>query len=65
MPFLLSIVLVVLGYLVRRAIDESPVLLDMKSTQARAKLPVATLWRRHGLLVVLAALVFAGNNAAG
>ncbi len=64
-PFLLSIVLVVLGYLVRRAVDESPVFAEMKSTMTRAKAPVAALWRRHGLLVFLAALVFAGNNAAG
>lgn len=64
-PFLLSVVLVVLGYLVRRTIEESPVFVEMRSTKTRTKLPVATLWRRHGVLVVLAALVFAGNNAAG
>ncbi len=64
-PFLLSVVLVALGYVVRRAVDESPVFEEMKSTMTRAKAPVATLWRRHGVLVFLAALVFAGNNAAG
>lgn len=64
-PFLLSVVLVGFGYVVRRAVDESPVFEEMRSTMTRAKAPVATLWRRYGLLVLLAALVFAGNNAAG
>ena len=64
-PFLLSIVLIVVGYLVRRAVDESPVFQEMAATATRAKVPAVELFRKHGLLVIVAALVFAGNNAAG
>ncbi len=64
-PFLLSIVLVGVGYYVRRAVDESPVFTALTQRKERVKAPIATLLRRHWVLVVLAALVFAGNNAAG
>jgi MFS family permease len=64
-PFLLSVVLIAVGYVVRRAVDESPVFSEMAAKKQRSKVPLVELFRRHWLLVVLAALVFAGNNAAG
>ncbi|GAB3261279.1 MFS transporter [Arthrobacter pigmenti] len=64
-PFLLSFVLIVVGYFVRRAVDESPVFQQIAERKQQSKVPVVELFRRHWLLVVLAALVFAGNNAAG
>jgi MFS family permease len=64
-PFLLSVVLIGVGYVVRRSVDESPVFAEMAEKKQRTKVPVVELFRRHWLLVVLAALVFAGNNAAG
>ncbi|WP_417217886.1 MFS transporter [Arthrobacter sp.] len=64
-PFLLSVVLVVVGYLVRRAVDESPIFLEIAARKQQTKVPVVELFRKHWLLVILAALVFAGNNAAG
>jgi MFS family permease len=64
-PFLLSVVLVGVGYVVRRSVDESPVFAEMAERKERTKVPVVELLRKHGLLVVLAALIFAGNNAAG
>ena len=64
-PFLLSIVLIVVGYFVRRAVDESPVFQEIAQKKQQAKVPIVELFRRHGLLVVIAALIFAGNNAAG
>ncbi|HLU54145.1 MAG TPA: MFS transporter [Pseudonocardia sp.] len=64
-PFLLSVVLIVVGYVVRRSVDESPIFAEMAERKRRTKVPVVELFRRHWLLVVLAALVFAGNNAAG
>ncbi|WP_280495919.1 MFS transporter [Nocardia farcinica] len=64
-PFLLSVVLIGVGYVVRCTVDESPVFAELAAGRQRAKVPVLTLFRRHGLLVLLAALVFAGNNAAG
>ncbi|MBD7994565.1 MHS family MFS transporter [Arthrobacter sp. Sa2CUA1] len=64
-PFLLSIVLIVVGYLVRRAVEESPIFTEIAEKKQQTKVPVAELFRKHWLLVILAALVFAGNNAAG
>ncbi|MCG2620670.1 MHS family MFS transporter [Arthrobacter sp. I2-34] len=64
-PFLLSFVLIIVGYLVRRAVDESPVFLEIAEKKQQTKVPIAELFRKHWLLVILAALVFAGNNAAG
>lgn len=64
-PFLLSFVLIIVGIVVRRAVDESPVFTEIAAKKAAAKTPILTLFRRHWLLVLLAALTFAGNNAAG
>ncbi|WP_309070845.1 MFS transporter [Arthrobacter sp.] len=64
-PFLLSIVLIAVGYMVRRAVDESPVFEEIAARKQQTKVPAAELFRKHWLLVLLAALVFAGNNAAG
>ena len=64
-PFLLSFVLIIVGIVVRRAVDESPVFQEIAAKKEKAKTPILTLFRKHWLLVVLAALTFAGNNAAG
>ncbi|QYN39073.1 MFS transporter [Pseudonocardia sp. DSM 110487] len=64
-PFLLSVVLIGVGYVVRRSVDESPVFAEMAERKQRTTVPVVELFCKHGLLVVLAALIFAGNNAAG
>jgi MFS family permease len=64
-PFLLSFVLIIVGIVVRRAVEESPVFTEIAAKKAAAKTPILTLFRRHWLLVILAALTFAGNNAAG
>ena len=64
-PFLLSIVLIAVGYFVRRAVDESPVFLEIAAAKKQPRTPIVELFRRHGLLVIIAALIFAGNNAAG
>ncbi|QCU78702.1 MFS transporter [Citricoccus sp. SGAir0253] len=64
-PFLGSIVLIVLGYLVRIAVDESPIFQEIAEAKERESVPVVELFRRYWALVVLAALVFVGNNAVG
>ncbi len=64
-PFLLSVVLIVVGIVVRRTVEESPVFEEIAERKERTKIPVVELFRKHWLLVVLAALTFAGNNAAG
>ena len=65
MPFLLSFVLIVVGIIVRRAVEESPVFTEISERKEQTKIPIVELFRKHWLLVVLAALTFAGNNAAG
>ncbi|MFD1718375.1 MFS transporter [Georgenia deserti] len=64
-PFLLSFVLIIVGYVVRRTVDESPVFREIREHQEQQSAPIRQLFARHGLLVVLAALLFAGNNALG
>lgn len=64
-PFLLSVVLIVVGYLVRRSVEESPVFAEIAERGQQTKVPIVALFRKHWHLVILAALVFVGNNAAG
>ncbi len=64
-PFLISCVLVFIGYWVRRAVDESPVFSEIKEREEQTKAPVARLFRYFFPLVILSALVFAGNSSAG
>ncbi|KQQ93166.1 MFS transporter [Leifsonia sp. Leaf325] len=64
-PFLLSVVLILVGYYVRRKVEESPVFTELAERKEKAKMPIVQLFKKHTLLVVIAALVFAGNNAVG
>ena len=64
-PFLLSVVLILVGYYVRRRVEESPVFTELAERKEKAQMPIVQLFRKHLLLVIIAALVFAGNNAVG
>ena len=64
-PFLLSVVLIVIGYWVRRRVEESPVFMEIAERRERTRMPIVQVFRKHWLLVIVAALVFAGNNAVG
>ncbi|WP_460774222.1 MFS transporter [Microbacterium sp. GXF7504] len=64
-PFFLSIVLIIVGYWVRRRVEESPVFEEMAERKEQVSVPVATLFAKFTPLVLLAAAVFVGNNAAG
>ncbi|WP_166848038.1 MFS transporter [Isoptericola sp. BMS4] len=64
-PFLLSVVLILVGYYVRRKVEESPVFAEIAQRKEQTRLPVVQLFRKHALLVVVAAFVFAGNSAVG
>ncbi|GAB5077261.1 MFS transporter [Arthrobacter sp. AD-310] len=64
-PFLLSIVLIVVGYLIRRAVAESPVFQEMAMRKAESKAPLGELVRSHKKPVLYSTLIFIGNNAAG
>ncbi len=64
-PFMLSVVLIGVGYWVRRSVDESPVFVEIEEREKKTKLPIVQLFRYFFPLVILSALVFAGMNAAG
>lgn len=64
-PFLFSIVLLFLGHWIRSTVEESPVFEEIKERKSASKTPILDLFRNHFLLVLLAALVFAGNSAIG
>ncbi|MEJ1092396.1 MFS transporter [Microbacterium istanbulense] len=64
-PFLLSIVLIVVGFIIRRSVEESPVFAEIAERGQQTKVPIITLFQRHWYLVVLAALVFVGNGTLG
>jgi MFS family permease len=64
-PFLLSVVMILIGWYVRRRVEESPVFAELAERKEKARMPIVQLFRGHALLVIVAALVFAGNNAVG
>ena len=64
-PFLSSVVLILVGYLIRRAVAESPVFTELQERKRKSSAPLRQLMRSHKRPVILAALIFAGNNAAG
>ena len=65
-PFLLSIALVAVGYFVRMGVDESPVFEEMAELKAdEPENPAKVLFKKFTPLVIVAALVFAGNGTVG
>lgn len=65
-PFLFSIVLVIIGYVIRMGVDESPVFQEISERKdAEASNPIGILFKRYLPLVLTAALVFAGNGTVG
>jgi metabolite-proton symporter len=64
-PFLLSIVLIFLGFYIRNKVHESPVFEEMKATQREARAPLTQILREHKRPVALAAATFLANNMVG
>lgn len=65
-PFLLSFVLVIVGYLIRLGVDESPVFQELAEREKEeADHPMKVLAQKYLGLVFVAALVFAGNGTVG
>jgi MFS family permease len=64
-PFLFSIVLLFVGHWIRRTVEESPVFEEIKERKAASTTPISDLFKNHASLVLLAALLFAGNSACG
>ena len=64
-PFLLSFVLIIIGYYIRQRVEESPVFEEMARTKQTESAPLSTLFSKHPKKVIQATLVFMGNNTAG
>nr|WP_174505950.1 MFS transporter [Acinetobacter sp. Marseille-Q1620] len=64
-PFLFSIVLLFVGHWIRRTVEESPVFEEIKERKSASKTPIIDLFKNHSTLVILSALLFAGNSAVG
>ena len=64
-PFLLSIVLIGVGYVIRRAVEESPIFQDLQRRKKESAAPLRQLFRHNTKSVILTAVIFIGNNAAG
>ena len=65
-PFLLSAVLVAIGYWVRMGVEESPVFSELADrSESESTNPVAVLFRRFAPIVLVAALIFAANGTVG
>jgi metabolite-proton symporter len=64
-PFLLSVVLIVVGIVIRRTVEESPVFKAMQRRHKESSAPIAELFRDHTKEILRTALIFMANNAAG
>ncbi|RII42711.1 MFS transporter [Galactobacter valiniphilus] len=65
LPFLFSIVLVFVGWVIRRAVEESPIFAELQARKAESSAPLGQLFKKNTKEVLLAALIFISNNAAG
>ncbi|GAA4917849.1 putative MFS family arabinose efflux permease [Actinomycetospora succinea] len=64
-PFLLSVVLVVVGFVVRSRLQEAPEFEKVKAARETSTVPVAELVRRHPRTLVLASLASIAPPAIG
>lgn len=64
-PFLVSFVLIFIGYYIRRKVAETPVFQEIRDNATQSKTPLRQLFQDDWKTIVKAALSFAGNNAAG
>ncbi|MEK8069594.1 MFS transporter [Rhodococcoides navarretei] len=64
-PFLISFVLILVGFYIRRRVEETPVFKELSERKERNHTPVRALWRTNKKQVMLAALSFIGTNGNG
>lgn len=65
-PFILSFVLLIIGYLIRMGVDESPVFEELtERKKEEVSNPIAVLFKKFTPLVFIAALIYAGNGTIG
>jgi len=65
LPFLFSIVLILIGAVIRRSVEESPVFTAMHQRRKESSAPLRELFRHHSGKILRTALTFMANNAAG
>jgi metabolite-proton symporter len=64
-PFLLSILLILVGIVIRQTVEESPVFQAMHRRRKESAAPLKELFRNHSREILRTALIFMANNAAG
>ncbi|HET8600185.1 MAG TPA: MFS transporter [Segeticoccus sp.] len=64
-PFILSVVLVAVGFFVRARVAESPVFREMKKGRERSQAPIVEVLRHHSREVLVATGLFIANNMIG
>ncbi|MCQ1994315.1 MFS transporter [Arthrobacter sp. zg-Y1171] len=64
-PFLVSVVLIIVGYFIRRSVAESPIFKEIQERKKESSAPLSQLFRHNSREVILSALIFIANNAAG
>lgn len=64
-PFIVSILLIIVGFVVRNSVEESPIFQEIREHRQQQSAPVKELVKNNGKVVVLAALLFAGSSALG
>lgn len=64
-PFVSSLILIFIGMWIRSLVEESPVFAQMQQLQRESTAPLSELMQTSKRLVFVAALIFAGTNAAG
>jgi len=62
-PFLLSVVLVVVGLFIRFSVTESPVFESLRRSRSQTSVPLVDMVRRHGRELVIATLTYVANTA--
>jgi len=65
LPFLFSVALILVGFAIRRSVDESPVFKEMQARKSESATPLRQLFRSNSKQVLQTALIFLANNAAG
>ncbi|ANY10125.1 MFS transporter [Pseudonocardia sp. HH130630-07] len=64
-PFLLSLVLVVVGMVIRLRVEESPVFATLRANRSRSRAPIVEVFAHRRRELVLASLSFVANTAIG
>ncbi len=64
-PFLLSVVLIVVGMAIRLGVSESPIFEEVSQDDEQLRLPLVQMFRFNGKQLIQGALTFMGNGVAG